>query len=72
MYVILLQLDTSSTYKTNTMVNGQQVNLSQVNKSTQLNKKSQHKEIENKGKEDASLLVMLLVTLLGKSSKPSW
>lgn len=72
MYVILLQLGTSSTYKTNTMVNGQQVNLSQVNKSTQLNEKSQHKEIENKGKEDASLLVMLLVTLLGKSSKPSW
>jgi len=44
-----------------------------VNKS-QL-KKSQHNEIENKNKEEgleASLLVMLLGTLLGRSSIASW
>jgi len=75
---ILLLFSTSLAYQTNKQkskhVNlnqfnyGEQVNQSQANKS-QL-KKSQHKKIENKDKEEgleASLLVVLLVILLGRS-----
>jgi len=67
------------TSKKNQIVNlsqvnyGQQVNHSQVNKS-QL-RESEHKVIENKKEEEgseASILVMLLVTLLGRSFIASW
>jgi len=53
----------------------QHVNFSQINYGQQVNqsqlRKSQHKVIKNKVKEEglkASLLVMLLVTLRGRSS----
>ena len=79
---IFLFIGTNLSYKTNKQ-KSQHANLNQVNHGQQVNpnqfnksqlREIQHKKIENKDKEDgleASLLVILFVILLGRSSNLS-